>query len=87
MSARARLIPVPGTEGISELEELGPTTLHLVRRGANGFRPLAAKAKGGQSSLVAACAAVDVVLPAKSLPPELQERPKRRKVAVARLLR
>ena len=30
---------------ITELEELTPTALHLVKAGANGFRPLAAKAE------------------------------------------
>jgi hypothetical protein len=85
VTVEARLLR--GKPEITELEELTPTTVHLVKAGANGFRPLAAKAEARGSSLVAACAAVGVALPAKSLPPELQERPKRRKVAVARLLR
>jgi hypothetical protein len=52
--------------GISELEELVPVSVHLVKAGANGFRPLAAKAKGGRSSLVAACQAAGVSLPART---------------------
>jgi hypothetical protein len=77
---RARL--VPGPSGISELDELVPTALHLVKAGANGFGVIAAKAKGGQSSLVAACRKVGVVLPDRPEPPR---RGKRAKVA-AKLL-
>jgi hypothetical protein len=61
---RARL--TPGPSGISELDELVPTALHLVKAGANGFGVIAAKAKGGQSSLVAACQAAGVALPARA---------------------
>jgi hypothetical protein len=61
---RARL--VPGPSGISELEDLVPTALHLVKAGANGFGVVAAKAQGGRSSLAAACAAVGVSLPART---------------------
>jgi hypothetical protein len=64
MSARARL--AADLAGVSELEELSPVSVHLVKAGANGFRPLAAKAKGGQSSLVAACQAAGVALPARA---------------------
>ncbi len=80
---RARL--VDGTEGISELTDLEPQTLHLVRRGANGYRPLAAKAKRGQSSLAAACRAAGIDLPAKSLPPDRAKPRDRRQGVTARL--
>ncbi len=77
---RARL--VPGPSGISELDDLVPTALHLVKAGANGFRPLAAKAKGDQPTLAEACRKVGVVLPDRPEPPR---RGKRAKVA-AKLL-
>jgi hypothetical protein len=73
---RARL--TPGPSGISELEELVPVSVHLVKAGANGFRPLAAKAKGGRSSLAEACQAAGVALPARA-------RRKGRKGTTARL--
>jgi hypothetical protein len=73
MSTRARL--ARDSAGITELEELVPVSVHLVKAGANGFRPLAAKAKGCGSSLASACAAVGVALPART----------RRKGSTARL--
>jgi hypothetical protein len=80
MSTRARL--ARDSAGISELEDLVPTALHLVKAGANGFRPLAAKAKGDQPTLAEACRKVGVVLPDRPEPPR---RGKRAKVA-AKLL-
>ncbi|MGD0894549.1 MAG: hypothetical protein ABSA08_00780 [Acidimicrobiales bacterium] len=41
MTSRARLLR--GTAGITEITDLGPVTVHLVKTAANGFRELAAK--------------------------------------------
>ena len=71
---RARL--VDGTEGISELTDLEPQTLHLVRRGANGFAPLAAKARRDEPSLAAARRAAGIDLPAKSSRSDLSQVPR-----------
>lgn len=63
MTARAHLEPV--ANGITELVDLGPTTVHLVHRAANGFGALAAKAEHGPTLLAAACRKAGIDLPRK----------------------
>ena len=41
MTSQARLLR--GSEGVTELVALEPVAVHLVRRGANGFRELMVK--------------------------------------------
>jgi hypothetical protein len=63
VTARAHLEPAPN--GITELVDLGPTTVHLVHRAANGFGALAAKAEHGRSPLAKACRKAGIELPRK----------------------
>jgi hypothetical protein len=67
---------------ITELVDLEPVAVHLVKAGANGFRPLVAKAEGDQPTLAEACRKVGIALPDR---PEPMRRGKRAKVT-AKLL-